>query len=121
MTRKIGTGILLVAGGICVLIGFVHNQFFILAGAITVLCASALQFPFREEESWECSCGYDLSYLHKTSSLCPECGKQTNLEWTAQPGEFARKTVHRLYLTVILFIISVMLSLLFAGLRFSNL
>ena len=120
MIRKIGSGVLLAASSICVFVGFGHNPFFILAGAVFLLCVVGLQFPFREEESWECSCGYDLSYLHKTSSSCPECGKQTTLEWTAQPGELARKTVRRLYLTVVLFIVSVLLIVLFAGLRFGN-
>jgi len=120
MIRKIGTGVLLATSTVCVLVGFVHNQFFILAGAVILLCVGALQFPFREEEGWECSCGYDLSYLHKTSSSCPECGKQTTLEWSAQPGELARKTLKRLYLTVILFIVAVMLFVLFAGLRFGS-
>ena len=34
---------------------------------VLFLVASALQFPFREEEAWHCECGYDLSYLNKKS------------------------------------------------------
>jgi len=73
---------------------------------LTALCcgiAATLQFPFKEEEGWTCSCGYDLSYTRKDSTHCPECGQQVVLEWSKYPGQLSTKTTRRLYWTLFLF------------------
>jgi len=102
------------------IIGFTYSYLFILASAIMLAITAAIQFPFREEEGWECACGYDLSYMPKHSTKCPECGKNAKLEWSASPGELPRKTAMRLRQTVLFMIISLVLFLFFAFLVFAN-
>jgi hypothetical protein len=70
--------------------------------------AFALKFPFREEEGWECQCGYDLSYMNPASRKCPECGTTAQLEWSSIPGEFSNKTTRRLYWAIFQFIVSLL-------------
>jgi hypothetical protein len=67
------------------------------------IMAAALQFPFKEEEGWHCGCGYDLSFLNKRSTNCPECGEKVQLEWSSAQGTYSRKTLKRLYWTIFLF------------------
>ena len=85
---------------ICVCLGILQYYFFFFIGACLFCIASGLKFPFREEEAWECSCGYDLSFMNPTAKKCPECGKETELEWTSTPGEFCTKTTKRLHWAV---------------------
>ncbi|MDP6541911.1 MAG: hypothetical protein QGF07_03905 [Phycisphaerales bacterium] len=85
-------------------ISFVLDQYWFFAAGGLLLIATVLQFPFREEEAWHCECGYDLSYLNKSSSNCPECGLKVQLEWSSTPGVYSRKTTNRLYWTIFLFI-----------------
>ena len=82
--------------------------FFVASGFL--LLATAMQFPFREEEAWHCECGYDLSYLNKKSSRCPECGRKVQLEWSPNPGEYSRKTTRRFHFAVLLFMVSISMS-----------
>ena len=79
--------------------------------AVFIFIAGALLFPFREEEAWECVCGYDLSYMNKKSKHCPECGAKIQLEWSAQQG-LPRKTINRLWWAVLLFGLSIVLFVL---------
>ncbi len=118
MTRAVCTGFLLVVCAACLILGLTHDYRFILASAIVLAITAVIQFPFREEEGWECSCGYDLSYMPKQSTKCPECGKSASLEWSASPGELPRKTSKRLHMTVLWLILSLILFLLFAALVF---
>jgi|TARA_B100000959_G_C14899575_1_gene590302 hypothetical protein len=118
MNRTLCTGFLLAVCIACLIVGFTYNHFFILVGAIVLVITSAIQFPFREEEGWECSCGYDLSYMHKQSTKCPECGKTAQLEWSSMAGELPRKTSKRLYQTVFFMVTSLVLFLIFAVLVF---
>ena len=76
--------------------------------AVFIFIAGALLFPFREEEGWECECGYDLSYSNIKSKYCPECGATIQLEWSAQQG-LPRNTVNRLWWAVLLFTLSLVL------------
>ncbi|MBC8203418.1 MAG: hypothetical protein H8E91_06270 [Planctomycetes bacterium] len=78
-----------------------EHWFFVAGGFIMV--AAALQLPFKEEEAWHCACGYDLSYANQKSKQCPECGEETQLEWSAVPGTYSRKTTRRLYWAIFLF------------------
>ena len=75
--------------------------------AVLYLASAALQFPFKEEEGWTCKCGYDLSFLQKKSSHCPECGTEILWEWTQHPGQYSRSTTSRIRW--------MMLSLFFSG------
>ena len=79
------------------------DQYWFYAAGVPLLVSSLLQFPCTEEEAWHCKCGYDLSYLHKKTSKCPECGKDTLLEWTPIQGEYSLKTKKRLYWAILLF------------------
>ena len=83
---------------------FIPDIFF--GGAVLCFASAALQFPFKEEESWTCKCGYDLSFLQKKSSHCPECGTKILLEWTQQPGQYSRSTSRRIGWTMLLFLFS---------------
>jgi hypothetical protein len=81
-----------------------------LYGSAMFFCASGLlQFPFKEEEGWTCGCGYNLSYINPKTKSCPECGEKVSIEWTATPGEYARKTKTRIQYAVILFLIATVL------------
>jgi hypothetical protein len=120
MIRNLLTKILVVICVACLGLGFMHNILFILMGALLLLFTAAIQFPFREEEGWECSCGYDLSFMNKKSKKCPECGEKTVLEWSAMPGDLSRKTTKRLHWTVFFFIVSIAMFLLFVVLVFIN-
>ena len=120
MIRNLLTKILVVICVACLVLGFMHNILFILMGALLLLFTAAIQFPFREEEGWECSCGYDLSFMNKKSKKCPECGEKAVLEWSAMPGDLSRKTTKRLHWTVFFFIISIAMFLLFVALLFIN-
>ena len=120
MIRNLLTKILVVICVACFVLGFMHNILFILMGALLLLFTAAIQFPFREEEGWECSCGYDLSFMNKKSKKCPECGEKTVLEWSAMPGDLSRKTTKRLHWTVFFFIVSIAMFLLFVALVFIN-
>ncbi|MDP7005496.1 MAG: hypothetical protein QF718_04735 [Phycisphaerales bacterium] len=94
------------AGCITFVFGVFQNTFFLVA-AFCFMLAAGFKFPFREEEGWECSCGYDLSYLNPNSPKCPECGKDAKLEWTSSHGEYSRSTTKRLQWAVFQFILSV--------------
>jgi hypothetical protein len=85
-------------------IRYVFDQywFFVASGFLMVSCG--LQFPLREEESWHCECGYDLSYMNRKSNKCPECSKKVQLEWSAQPGGYSRATTKRLHWSIFLFV-----------------
>ena len=120
MIRSLLTKIFIVICVACLVLGFAHNFLLILMGALLLLFTAAIQFPFREEEGWECSCGYDLSFMNTRSKKCPECGEKTILEWSALPGELSRKTAKRLHWTVFFFIVSIVMFLLFAALLFTN-
>jgi hypothetical protein len=120
MIRNLLTKILVVICVACLVLGFMHNILFILMGALLLLFTAAIQFPFREEEGWECSCGYDLSFMNKKSKKCPECGEKAVLEWSAMPGDLSRQTTTRLHWTVFFFIVSIAMFLLFVALLFIN-
>lgn len=83
---------------------FIPGIFF--GGAVFYFVSAALQFPFKEEEGWTCKCGYDLSFLQKKSSHCPECGTEILWEWTQQPGQYSRSTTRRIGWTMLLFLFS---------------
>ncbi len=83
-------------------ISYFLEQFWFYASGVLLLVAAMLQFPISEEEAWHCDCGYDLSYMNKTSKHCPECGAKVALEWTPSPGELPRKTKRRLAWVVVL-------------------
>ena len=74
--------------------------------AVFIFIAGALLFPFREEEGWECGCGYDLSYSGEKSTRCPECGAAAQLEWTSKPGEYTVKTTRRIYRALLCFLLA---------------
>ncbi len=76
-------------------IRYVQNEYWFFAASSFLMIAFCLQFPFKEEEAWHCECGYDLSFSNQQSKNCPECGMNTELEWSAAPGTFARKTKRR--------------------------
>lgn len=118
MNKTLCTLFLLVVSAVCLVFWITLNFYFILVSAVVLAIAAAIQFPFREEEGWECSCGYDLSYMNKQSSDCPECGKTVELEWSAAPGELPRKTARRLYQAVIFMVLSLVLFLIFTILAF---
>ena len=69
----------------------VQPWYWLFTSACLFSISASLLFPFREEESWECECGYDLSYSGNTSTRCPECGAAAQLEWTSKPGEFSER------------------------------
>jgi hypothetical protein len=106
MTKQFISRVFVFGGCITFIVGFFQFAFFLVSASFFVL-AAGLKFPFREEEGWECSCGYDLSYLNPNSSKCPECGTVTKLEWTSSHGEFSRSTTKRLYWAIFQFILSV--------------
>jgi hypothetical protein len=83
---------------------FIPGMFF--GAAVLYVVSAALQFPFKEEEGWTCKCGYDLSFLQKKSSHCPECGVEIVWEWTQQPGQYSRSTSRRIGWTMLLFLFS---------------
>jgi DNA-directed RNA polymerase subunit RPC12/RpoP len=83
---------------------FIPGIFF--AASVLYFVTAVLQFPFKEEEGWTCKCGYDLSFLQKKSSHCPECGTKILLEWTQQPGQYSRSTSRRIGWTMLLFLFS---------------
>jgi hypothetical protein len=83
--------------------------YFIFLSSLLLWISAALLFPFKEEEGWTCKCGYDLSFLNKKSTKCPECGIEVNFEWTANSGQFSRKTLKRLYAMLALFVLGLIM------------
>lgn len=71
-----------------------------------IFIAALLQFPFKLEEGWTCICGYDLSFLKPESKRCPECGVSVELEWSESHLEYSRKTVWRIRLTLLFFLLT---------------
>lgn len=84
-------------------IRYCPGYYFIFLSSLLLWISAGLLFPFKEEEGWTCKCGYDLSFLNKKSTKCPECGIEVNFEWTANSGQFSRKTLRRLWATMALF------------------
>ncbi len=113
MTKRFLSKWLVILSVVCLILGFSYDFLFVLVASICILVAAALQFPFREEEGWECSCGYDLSFMNVKSNRCPECGNIAKLEWSSTQGELSTATTKRLHLTVLMFIFSFVLLLLF--------
>jgi hypothetical protein len=83
-------------------IRYIFDEYWFWLPSTLLLVAFMLQFPFKEEEAWHCDCGYDLSYSNQKSKKCPECGKESQLEWSTEPGTFARKTTQRLVWAIFL-------------------
>ncbi|MDG1137539.1 MAG: hypothetical protein P8N28_04675, partial [Phycisphaerales bacterium] len=84
-------------------IKFMLDQYWFFVSAGVLFLAFYFQFPFKEEEAWHCSCGYDLSYMNKTSDKCPECGQDAKLEWSVTIGGYSRPTKKRLLWAIFLF------------------
>lgn len=84
----------------------VQPWYWLFTSACLFSISASLLFPFREEESWECECGYDLSYSGNTSTRCPECGAAAQLEWTSKPGEFSVRTTRRIYRALLCFLLA---------------
>lgn len=85
-------------------IRYVFDQYWFFVASGLFMIASGLQFPFKEEEAWHCVCGYDLSFSNQKSKKCPECGKDAELEWSAVPETFSRKTTRRFTWAIFLFL-----------------
>ncbi len=85
------------------------DEYWFFAASAFLIVACSLQFPFREDEAWHCTCGYNLSYIDKKSTKCPECGNVVRFEWSAVHGELSSKTVSRLHWAIFIFCVAVFL------------
>ncbi len=113
MNNKFFSSLTIFIGGILLIVGCAYDFIYVLFASVCILIFCALQFPFRLEEGWECSCGYDLSFMNTRSDKCPECGQIVVFEWTQNPNDFSRTTTKRLHLTVCMFALAVILFLVY--------